>query len=74
MIETATSIRVVIPLTLRKRNGRPKILPPEDAGLPGSQGQDRWACCEGAGTHAMQGAAWRSAAQHSRHNDSAQWW
>jgi hypothetical protein len=40
MIETATSIRVVIPLTLRKRNGRPTILPPEDAGLPGSQGQD----------------------------------
>jgi hypothetical protein len=38
--ETATSIRVVIPLTLRKRNGRPKILPPEDAGLPGSHGQD----------------------------------
>jgi len=38
--QTATSIRVVIPLTLRKRNGRPKILPPEDAGLPGSQGQD----------------------------------
>ena len=40
MSETATSIRVVIPLTLRKRNGRPKILPPEDAGLPGSQGQE----------------------------------
>ena len=40
MSETATSIRVVIPLTLRKRNGRPKILPPEDAGLPGSHGQD----------------------------------
>ena len=30
MSETATSIRVVIPLTLRKRNGRPKILPPAD--------------------------------------------
>jgi len=40
MSETATSIRVVIPLTLRKRNGRPKILPPEGAGLPGSNGQD----------------------------------
>ena len=40
MSETATSIRIVIPLTLRKRNGRPKILPPEDAGLPASQGQD----------------------------------
>ena len=40
MSETATSIRVVIPLTLRRRNGRPKILPPEDAGLPGSHGQD----------------------------------
>jgi hypothetical protein len=40
MSETATSIRIVIPLTLRRRNGRPKILPPEDAGLPGSQSQD----------------------------------
>ena len=40
MSETTTSIRVVIPLTLRRRNGRPKILPPEDAGLPGSHGQD----------------------------------
>ena len=40
MSETATSIRIVIPLTLRRRNGRPKILPPEDAGLPGSHGQD----------------------------------
>ena len=40
MSETANTIRVVIPLTLRKRNGRPKILPPEDAGLPGSHGQD----------------------------------
>ena len=25
------TIRVVIPLTIRKRNGRPKILPPENA-------------------------------------------
>ena len=40
MSETAISSRVVIPLTLRKRNGWPKILPPEDAGLPGSHGQD----------------------------------
>ena len=40
MSETATSIRIVIPLTIRKRNGRPKILPPEDAGLHGSLGQD----------------------------------
>jgi hypothetical protein len=45
MSETATSIRVVIPLTLRKRNGRPKILPPEDAGLPGSRGQDAHVLC-----------------------------
>ena len=40
MSATATTIRVVIPLTLRKRNGRPKSLPPEDAALPGSHGQD----------------------------------
>ena len=40
MSETAISSRVVISLTLRKRNGRHKILPPEDAGLPGSHGQD----------------------------------
>ena len=25
-----TTIRVIIPLTIRKRNGRPKILPPSD--------------------------------------------
>ena len=26
-----TTLRVIIPLTLRKRNGRPKILPPSDS-------------------------------------------
>ena len=40
MIETAIGIRVVIPLILRKRNGRTKILPTDDGGPPGSHGQD----------------------------------
>ena len=33
MTSASGAIRVVIPLTIRRRNGRPKILPPEDAGL-----------------------------------------
>ena len=33
MTSASGTIRVVIPLTIRRRNGRPKILPPEDAGL-----------------------------------------
>ena len=40
MSETAISIRIVIPLTLRKRNGRPKILPPEDHCARVGQTQD----------------------------------
>lgn len=32
MTNAPNTIRVVIPLTVRKRNGRPKILPPEGAG------------------------------------------
>ena len=34
------NIRVVIPLTIRRRNGRPKILPPENALKAESRGQD----------------------------------
>ena len=30
MTSTRDTIRVVIPLTIRKRNGRPKILPPDN--------------------------------------------
>ena len=30
MTGTTDTIRVVIPLTIRRRNGRPKILPPDD--------------------------------------------
>lgn len=30
MTGSTNTIRVVIPLSIRKRNGRPKILPPED--------------------------------------------
>lgn len=34
------NIRVVIPLAIRRRNGRPKILPPENALEAESRGQD----------------------------------
>ena len=34
------SIRVVIPLTIRRRNGRPKILPPENMADGEARGQD----------------------------------
>jgi len=42
MSTSPNTIRVVIPLTLRKRNGRPKILPPDDAGLSEDRNQDAW--------------------------------
>jgi len=31
MSDSSNTIRVIVPLTLRKRNGRPRILPPADA-------------------------------------------
>ena len=34
------TIRIVIPLTIRKRNGRPKILPPDDLTLWDGRAQD----------------------------------
>ena len=34
------TIRVVIPLTVRRKNGRPKILPPADHGLAKARTQD----------------------------------
>lgn len=40
MTSSSNTIRVVIPLTIRKRNGRPKILPPEDAGMASGRMQD----------------------------------
>ena len=33
MSKPPETMRVLIPLTIRKRNGRPKILPPENAGM-----------------------------------------
>lgn len=39
MSGTAGTIRVVVPLHIRKRNGRPKILPPDDVHLSESRGQ-----------------------------------
>ncbi len=40
MTSTRDTIRVVIPLTIRKRNGRPKILPPDDVTLREGRAQD----------------------------------
>lgn len=40
MTSTGNTIRVVIPLTIRKRNGRPKTLPPDDLNLGDSRAQD----------------------------------
>lgn len=40
MTGTTESIRVVIPLAIRKRNGRPKILPPDDIGKQDDRAQD----------------------------------
>ena len=40
MTGSTETIRVVIPLTIRKRNGRPKILPPNDVTLRDGRAQD----------------------------------
>ncbi len=40
MTGTTNTIRVVIPLTIRKRNGRPKILPPDDVDARNGRAQD----------------------------------
>ncbi|KAF0119589.1 MAG: phage-like protein [Xanthobacteraceae bacterium] len=40
MTSTSNTIRVVIPLTTAKRNGRLKILPPEDVGMRDGRAQD----------------------------------
>ena len=40
MTGSSETIRVVIPLTIRKRNGRPKILPPDDFSLRDGRAQD----------------------------------
>jgi len=40
MTGTTDTIRVVIPLTIRKRNGRPKILPPDDVTVRDGRSQD----------------------------------
>jgi hypothetical protein len=40
MTNSSETIRVVIPLTIRKRNGRPKILPPDDLTLRDGRAQD----------------------------------
>ena len=40
MTGSTKAIRVVIPLTIRKRNGRPKILPPDDVDARNGRAQD----------------------------------
>ena len=40
MADANDNIRVVIPLSIRRRNGRPKILPPEDAYELAARAQD----------------------------------
>jgi len=40
MTNSANTIRVIIPLTLRRKNGRPKILPPTDHGPAETRVQD----------------------------------
>ena len=40
MTGTTNTIRVVIPLTIRKRNGRPKILPPDNLTLRDGRAQN----------------------------------
>jgi len=40
MSGSSDTIRVVIPLSIRKRNGRPKILPPEDHCAQEGRAQD----------------------------------
>lgn len=40
MTGSTETIRVVIPLTIRKRNGRPKILPPDDMDQRNGRAQD----------------------------------
>ncbi|MCV0351632.1 MAG: hypothetical protein K5863_16265 [Nitratireductor sp.] len=40
MTDTTNTIRVVIPLTIRKRNERPKILPPDEVTLRDGRSQD----------------------------------
>ena len=40
MTDSTNTIRVVIPLTIRKRNGRPKILPPDEVTVRNGRSQD----------------------------------
>lgn len=40
MTNASNTIRVIIPLTIRKRNGRPKILPPDDVAMSSGRAQD----------------------------------
>lgn len=40
MTSASNTIRVVIPLAIRKRNGRPRILPPEDIAMRDDRAQD----------------------------------
>lgn len=39
MSKPPETMRVIVPLSIRKRNGRPKILPPENAGITENEAQ-----------------------------------
>jgi hypothetical protein len=45
MTDSTNTIRVVIPLTIRKRNGRSKILPPDEVILRDGRTQDPHVLC-----------------------------
>ena len=40
MSKSPETLRVIIPLTIKKKNGRPKILPPEGLAAQESHAQD----------------------------------
>ncbi len=40
MTDSTNIIRVIIPLTIRRRNGRPKILPPDEVTVRDGRSQD----------------------------------
>lgn len=50
------TIRVLIPLKLRKKNGRPKIMPPADTARARIRHRTRTSCAPSAG-HGAGGAA-----------------
>ena len=52
------SIQIFVPLTIRKKNGRPKIMPPANDLPREDQKQSPISCARSAG-HGASGGAWR---------------